>query len=327
MLPLPWSLQLLAAAQPPPPPPSCDCAGFCAGSCSLPTAADLPSLLTLYRLTPTNVTDLANKDTGDAEGDAFFTLDEYDLPMRCINGSGTQARGCFLDVTDIYMQFEVAVDGKYGPYGHCNPPEQNSLEGNFSCRGMGRGRPRNTSQYCACERTNHTVGRQRVSMQFGGWGGFVGNLSHLLDGYWFSTPAQGECGEGVNPTGNGACTWKPQRVKKVVNATCVQRRVYAAIEGRAPACFSACAKASGPSHGADPAGLPDRRTPCVNSCFQNAVLGGGTGATMLAPIRKEEVLAPWNKAFESDDPAPSVGGCPPCVLGHHGVYHCPTPWN
>jgi len=32
-----------------------------------------------YRLTPRNITDLVNKDTGNAEGDAFFTLDEYRL--------------------------------------------------------------------------------------------------------------------------------------------------------------------------------------------------------------------------------------------------------
>ncbi len=59
-----------------------------------------PANLTVYRLTPQNVTNLKNKDTGDAEGDTFFSLNEYDLPLRCINGSGTDARGCFLDVTE-----------------------------------------------------------------------------------------------------------------------------------------------------------------------------------------------------------------------------------
>ena len=67
---------------------ACDCAGFCSGHCSLPTPAGAPETLTLYRLTPRNITDLVNKDTGDAEGDAFFTLDEYDLPMRCSQGAG-----------------------------------------------------------------------------------------------------------------------------------------------------------------------------------------------------------------------------------------------
>ena len=60
-------------------PPACTCAGFCAGKCSLPTPAGPPETLTVFRLTPANVTDLVNKDTGNAEGDAFFTLDEYPL--------------------------------------------------------------------------------------------------------------------------------------------------------------------------------------------------------------------------------------------------------
>lgn len=169
--------------------PACDCGGFCSGHCSLPTPAGPPETLTLYRLTPRNITDLVNKDTGNAEGDAFFTLDEYDLPMRCSHGVSTNARGCFLDVDDVYMAFEVQVDGLYGPYGHCNPPHDNSLVGNFSCRGMGHGPPRNSSSYCYCPRTNRTVGRQHVSDQFGRYGSsFVSKLSHLLDGYWYSTP-------------------------------------------------------------------------------------------------------------------------------------------
>jgi hypothetical protein len=138
--------------------------------------------------------------------------------MRCSQGVSTNARGCFLDVTDIYMAFEVQVDGLYGPYvrfcpsyvpvmtagqahltarslhgcgcwqGHCNPPHQNSLVGNFSCRGMGHGTPQNSSSYCYCPRTNRTVGRQHVSDQFGRYGsGFISKLSHLLDGRLLSS--------------------------------------------------------------------------------------------------------------------------------------------
>ena len=72
--------------------------------------------------------------------------------------------------------------------GHCNPPHQNSLVGNFSCRGMGHGTPQNSSSYCYCPRTNRTVGRQHVSDQFGRYGsGFISKLSHLLDGRLLSS--------------------------------------------------------------------------------------------------------------------------------------------
>ena len=46
------------------------------------------------------------------QGDAFFVINEYDLPLRCQNGSSSNARGCFLDVDDVVMHFQVDVDGK-----------------------------------------------------------------------------------------------------------------------------------------------------------------------------------------------------------------------
>ena len=173
---------------------------------------------------------------------------------------------------------------RFGPYGHCNPPSNGhggNLPGNFSCAGMGHGGPpKNTSSYCACERTNITVGEQRVSMQvgtdaslhchnslthrstlassavtvalsfslfslivqacssnsfyfslwtvrlsqFGSFGGFIGALSVLLDGLWFSTPEHGEC-KGADPVGTNGCTWRVKSVVKVANASCVQSRL------------------------------------------------------------------------------------------------------
>ena len=273
-----------------------------------------------FRLTPANVTSLADKDTGDAAGDAFFSIDEYDLPMRCVNGSGTDARGCFLDVTDVYMQFEVAVDGKYGPYGHCNPPKDNSLLGNWSCKGMGAGYgpPRNSSQYCYCGsgRQNWTVGRQHVSMQFGKWPSFIGNFSKLLDGLWYSTPSQAQCPDGAMPHGgDGACSWSVLGVAKTANASCVQSRLYRLIERRNEACFEAC-----PSfvEGA----LPNRATACVNSCFEEAVIGDGKDVKAMTVF---EILAPWKLAFSSDDP--TAGGCPRCSAFANGMRYCPTPWE
>ena len=298
--------------------PACDCAGFCSGKCSLPTAASAPGDITVYRLTPRNITDLVNKDTGDAAGDAFFTLDEYDLPMRCADGVSTAARGCFLDVSDVYMQFRISVDGLYGPYGHCNPPHENSLAGNFSCRGMGQTHhglpPQNSSSYCSCPRTDRAVGRQRVSMQFGQWGGFVGNLSRLLDGYWYSTPAAGQC-TGAERPGLSGCSWRPAAVSAVVNASCVQRAVYRNIESRHTACFESCPGAAA----AGPGAPPNRSTACVNRCFQQAVLGGGGAVAMTA----EEITAPWYKAFGP----PSAGGCPRCTLDPKTpkMYSCLVP--
>lgn len=43
---------------------------------------------------------------------------------------------------------------------------------------------------CACARTNRTVGKQRVAMQFGSFGGYISKLAKLLNGLWYSTPAE-----------------------------------------------------------------------------------------------------------------------------------------
>lgn len=127
-------------------------------------------------------------------GDVFFVINEYDLPHRCLNGSSSNARGCFLDVDDVIMHFEVEVAGEYGPYLHCNPPSNGkggNLPGTFSCAPMSHDIGYNNSFYCDCARTNTTVGSQRVSMQFGSFGGFVAALSRKLDGVWYSTTQQG----------------------------------------------------------------------------------------------------------------------------------------
>ena len=43
----------------------CDCEGFCSRQCSLPMNATPPATIDVYRLTPYNITDLVNKNTGD----------------------------------------------------------------------------------------------------------------------------------------------------------------------------------------------------------------------------------------------------------------------
>ena len=223
-----------------------------------------------------------------------------------------------VQVSDIYMAFEVEVDGLYGPYGHCNPPKQNSLVGNFSCRGMGH-TTKNSSSYCVCPRTNTTVGRQTFSMQFGKYGnGFISKLSRLLDGYWYSTPELGECKGEHRPGDGSGCTWRVKAIQKVrqtfkfiwnssshfagvsssfqlfdcvpkvVNASCVERRVYSTIEAHNKACFDSCLPAgAAPVAGA----VPNRSTACVNNCFQTAVVGSATAAQVeLVPMTAAEIL-------------------------------------
>lgn len=149
----------------------------------------------------------------------------------------------------------------------------------------------------------------------------------------------GECKGSHKPGDGSGCSWKVTRIQKVVNASCVQRAIYSNIEVRNQACFTKCAQASGSADVLRPArgvqatpSTPNRSSPCVNSCFQAAVIGTTARAhdwtadrsEKLAPMTAAEILAPWRRAFA---PAPGNGVCPPCVLDSTtAVYSCPTSW-
>jgi hypothetical protein len=100
-----------------------ECDDFCLGKCSFFNTSlgehGHAENLTLYRLTPVNVTGIRNKDIGDAPGDVSFFLSKKNLTQKCaVDPSGW---GCFLDGDNIYGRFVVEVDGAYGPYFECNP--------------------------------------------------------------------------------------------------------------------------------------------------------------------------------------------------------------
>ena len=99
------------------------CEDFCTSKCSFfnATAGETgqPTNVTLYRITPKNVTGIQNKNTGDAPGDVSFFLGRKNLTQRCAQSPASF--GCFLDGNNIYGKFTVEVDGRYGPYFECNP--------------------------------------------------------------------------------------------------------------------------------------------------------------------------------------------------------------
>jgi len=75
--------------------------------------------VTLYRITPPNVTGIKNKDTGDAHGDISFWLSKKNLTAQCARDP--TGFGCFLDGGNIYGRFEVEISTQFGPYFECNP--------------------------------------------------------------------------------------------------------------------------------------------------------------------------------------------------------------
>jgi len=166
------------------------CASFCNYECGFYNASHgergQPVNLTVYRLTPKNVSGLLNKNTGDAPGDVSFVLSKKNLTQHCLHYP--DGLGCHTDNAneDIYGTFVVEVDGQWGPYQMCNPADgwdTKDWRCGLECLhpthadGCPRDRPawgpaRNGSTgrggyQCWCERTYKTAGREKAPTHHG----------------------------------------------------------------------------------------------------------------------------------------------------------------
>ena len=203
------------------------CAFYNASS-DLPTDSGKPQNITLYRITPFNVSGIVNKNTGDAPGDVGFFLERKNITQEC--AKDPHSFGCFLDGDNMYGKFTVEVDGLWGPYQECNPVNVGGTGGSPWSHGGGSGwsdttdfqcgqnclnptkkdnctatssnpwdKPRNGSSYdggfsCFCganDRHLKTVGREpRGGHHYGG------GTVNLPMGWYRPTP---QCEEGFEP--------------------------------------------------------------------------------------------------------------------------------
>lgn len=155
------------------------CLSFCSGECDFNSANDTGTAqqISLYRVTPRNVTDIANKNTGDPPGDIGFYLSRMQLVQQCARDPNS--RGCFLAGDNVFAEFTVEVDGRFGPYQMCNPvmfPDAGGATDtrDFECSADCLTPPdcsphhHNGSGWhggisCFCDRANKTVGRESRS--------------------------------------------------------------------------------------------------------------------------------------------------------------------
>eukprot|EP01050_Picozoa_sp_SAG11_P015790 SAG11_NODE_2087_length_3845_cov_5.794447_1_plen_430_part_00 len=307
-------------------PPAVFCDEFCNSKCSFFNASagesGRPQTLTVYRLTPSHITDLPNKDSGDPNGDLSFFLSRHNLRAECAVNPHAHGNGCFLAGQDVFVKVELQVDGLFGPYLMCNPlhgwaNETNAADWSCSTDCLSppdcpwpRAEPQNGTRgvhgpTCSCpasDRTNRTVGRanrtsyyaaHRVAAgilhrQHSSEGSSFKGVEEKLGGFWYSTPRAGECTQpGAEPGDGSGCSWKVKRLVKKINATCVGRLVDRSIEVSGAACFGACP------------GFPKNKTSsCYDTCYIEALMGsssegGGGGSGMSV----SEILAPWEVAF------------------------------
>ena len=129
---------------------------------------------------------------------------------------------------------------------------------------------------------------------------WMGGLACLADGNWYSTQSVSECQPDDNTGAN--CWWRrransPAKGKRMINATCADNRVTAALRQKNPSCWEAC----GPEDAANSTSL------CSVSCLFTTMLGNETLGTK--PMTKTAVVQPFIDAFKPE----SQGGCPDAV--------------
>ena len=118
---------------------------------------------------PFDALTLTNKNTGDVPGDVSFVLSRKAIGVDC-SKDPTSAR-CFFNgdeanSTDVIIQFEVEVDGNWGPYEYCNPTKTDDPKDGFTCLATlagimppSPGRP-SPKPECSCPRMNITIGKE-----------------------------------------------------------------------------------------------------------------------------------------------------------------------
>lgn len=85
--------------------------------------------LTVYRITPRNYTGIADLDTGDAAGDAFFGMYEKSAPVKCrdwdprLGSSALCENSPILQIPgfNVYTATKVEADARMGDYAQCQP--------------------------------------------------------------------------------------------------------------------------------------------------------------------------------------------------------------
>ena len=203
------------------------------------------------RLTPGNVTTLADKDTGGSAGDLGFVFQRLNSLAHCTPDQAN-TNGCFLTLNPVIKQFYVDVDGKYGPYMRCNPMQFPVFKGSSSLvdtthwgcypwhgRGPTPWDPSSNHGSTSCADNaycpalmNISVGRDPAMHH--AYDPEEPNIAQYFAGEWYSMHHDGECPAGRTP-GDGKsprCSWRlaPGKVGKTVNVSCLLGHVLPLLE-------------------------------------------------------------------------------------------------
>lgn len=114
---------------------NCTCESFCKYECAI-NATDARFAKVVYRMTPPDVLDLTNHNTGDASGDASFVLERRTQIKECQKDPNNSfCKGVVIqnNTNDVVIADTVEMDGKWGPYLFCNPLDTANPTGLWNC--------------------------------------------------------------------------------------------------------------------------------------------------------------------------------------------------
>lgn len=317
---------------------------------ALLTAAAVTQNLTLYRVTPKNYSGVKNMNTGDAAGDAYFAIYEATFPLYCKqmphDSSCTSTGILNIPNFNVYTEFVVEVDTRFGVYSGCTPnadtgifqcdPYTGNSEGAHDCWYNSTG-PSQTNSFkksfehvagcnyteagCLCPAwLTESVGHYpcpecdrhaRWHNQTKLWEQLE-DVAATLNGSWYSTRAEGKCPVGKRP-GSG-CWWREVEVRRTVNASCLNERLTFGIRSHFPTCWNGCPQ-------------PNNSTSdCYIECLLKSLNGhkqsrsdsisNGTELPhSIPPMTRDQIVSTFTGAFLPV----SKGGCPEDYYAS-GVY-------
>jgi hypothetical protein len=297
--------------------------------CGVSPPKQLTSVI-VYRMTPSTIPGLADRDSGDAAGDIFFTLYEAMLPAYCPQNplDSICTNSVLSNVSrNVYLQSVIEFDPQHlGVYNGCNP-ECTGSNCSFVCnpywvvRGKHYGPHETGAANCWWNASsfdnrffNETFADVCDLSQC--------NCTALLErsvGVWprpFSRTTDG-------PPHNTTAQWKQ------INAACAtlggnwfsHRHEGECAPGAAPGDASGC-------FWREQEQLRSVNATCVRRNLVDAIMSrdGGCHAKCLQPknsssacwaqclidsmsvMSKDELVLPWNRSFASADA--KLGGCP-----------------
>jgi len=260
--------------------------------------------VTLYHVNPKKYGNtVANMDTGDAMGDAFFQLRGVSLPIACADTSGRHyGNECTNpetvdspDLTITKVLVEVVLPFNDTGYAMCNiclngtvpmtnPPKKcTGDEYVCTCGRMGWGPTPAASQDCAVP-----VGRENPGSLFTKFPVPPGSPNYqfwqhnmatkLMAGEWYSTIATSE---GVS--------WRLVETQKRIYASCHDDVMMGAVAKLGSPCFNACPQPT------------NQTSVCYISCFFDTLLGNGSGSstTPTGGLSADEISNLWTAPFET----------------------------